>query len=91
MLKKVKDIDAGTKLDFEVILFHEDAFRDENSKNIINNNNCLKVYAHHTKKLYDNFDAYLELPSSAKEIATIIESVAAKRKFNKNPKKVIKN
>ena len=74
---KFNPIDVTSKLDFEVILFHEDAFRDENSKNIINNNNCLKVYAHHTKKLYDNFDAYLELPSSAKEIDTIIEGKLA--------------
>ena len=88
---KFNPIDVTSKLDFEVILFHEDAFRDENSKNIINNNNCLKVYAHHTKKLSDNFDAYLELPSSAKEIDTIIESVAAKRKFNKNSSIEIKN
>ena len=33
----------------------------------------------------------MELPSSAKEIDTIIESVAAKRKFNKNSSIEIKN
>ena len=81
---KFNPIDVTSKLDFEVILFHEDALRDENNKNIINNNNCLKVYAYHAKKPSDNFDAYLELPSSTKEIDAIIESVAAKKKFNKN-------
>ena len=75
----------SSKSDFDVIFFHEEALKNDNSKNIINNNNCLKVCGLYSKKISsNNFDAYLELPSSIKDINAIIESITAKRIFNKN-------
>ena len=41
--------------------------------------------------LKDNFNAYLELPTTLKEINAIIENTVAKKKFNKNSSIVIKD
>ena len=82
---KFNPIELSSKSDFEVIFFHEDALKDDNSKNIINKNDCLKVCGLFSKKILSNeFDAYLELPSSIKDINVIIESITAKRIFNQN-------
>ncbi len=70
--------------DFDVILFHEDALNDMENNKIINNSNSLKVLASSKKKILENFDAFLELPTSLREINIVIESVAAKKVFNKN-------
>ncbi len=70
--------------DFDVILFHEDALNDKENNKIINNSNSLKVLASNKKKILENFDAFLELPTSLREINIVVESVAAKKVFNKN-------
>ena len=70
--------------DFDVILFHEDALNDKENNKIINNSNSLKVLVSSKKKILENFDAFLELPTSLKEINIVIESVAAKKVFNRN-------
>ena len=69
---------------FDVILFHEDALNDMENNKIINNSNSLKVLASSKKKILENFDAFLELPTSLREINIVVESVAAKKVFNKN-------
>ena len=70
--------------DFDVILFHEEALNDKEDKKIINNSNSLKVLASNIKKQSQNFDAFLELPSSLREINAVVESVRAKKIFSKN-------
>ena len=70
--------------DFDVILFHEDALNDMENNKIINNSNSLKVLASSKKKILENFDAFLKLPTSLREINIVVESVAAKKVFNKN-------
>ena len=57
---------------------------DKKNKEIINNSGSLKVYAAKNKNLSHNFDAFLQLPSSLKEINFTIENVAAKKVFSKN-------
>ena len=71
-------------MDFDVILFHEEALNDKKDKKIISNSSCLKIYASKNKNLSNNFDAFLELPSSLKEINFSVENVAAKKAFSKN-------
>ena len=71
-------------MDFDVILFHEEALNDKKDNKIINNSSCLKVYASNNKNLSNNFDAFIELPSSLKEINFSVENVAAKKAFSKN-------
>ena len=70
--------------DFDVVLFHEDALNDKEDNKIIRNTHNLKVLASSEKKKYQNFDAFLELPSSLREINAVIESVTAKKVFSKN-------
>ena len=77
--------------DFDVILFHEDALNDKEDCKIISNSHSLKVLASSKKKNSHNFDAFLELPSSLREINAVIESVIAKNIFGKNSSIVIKN
>ena len=71
-------------MDFDVILFHEEALNDKKDKKIINNSSCLKVCASKNKNLSNNFDDFIELPSSLKEINFSVENVAAKKVFSKN-------
>ena len=70
--------------DFDVILFHEEALNIKEDNKIISNSNSLKIYASNNKNLSDNFDAFLEIPTSLKEINSTVENVAAKKVYNKN-------
>ncbi len=51
---------------------------------MINVSNCLKICASTNKTSSNNFDAFLELPSSLHEINAAVENLAAKKIFNKN-------
>ena len=97
-------VNEKTSSHFDIILFHEDALNDKASNKIINNSHRLKICASNKKKSSYNFDAFLELPSSLKELNIVVESVAAKKIFlnnssitikkyllNKNEKKLSKN
>ena len=81
---KFNSVEEKNSSDFDVILFHEDALNDMENNKIINNSNSLKVLVSSKKKILENFDAFLELPTSLKEINIVIESVAAKKVFNRN-------
>ncbi len=85
-------------------MFHVDALLDKKNNEILNDNNCLKVCTSNTKKLSSDYDAYLYLPASLKEINDTVENIAAKKIFsnnssiqikkyilNKNEKKLYKN
>ena len=66
------------------ILFHVDALKDINQKNYIDSKDTIKICVGKKYNLKDNFDANLELPTTLKEINTLIENTIAKKKFNKN-------
>ena len=70
--------------DFNVILFHEDALNNKEDNELINNSNSLKVCVCKYKKLSNNFDAFLKIPSSLKEINFTVENVAARKIFSNN-------
>ena len=74
-----------------IILFHSDALLDENLKAFIQNNKSIKICVGNRKKLVDEYDASLDLPTTVKEINRIVESIAAKKKFNLNSSIVVKN
>ena len=57
---------------------------DKEDNKIIRNTHNLKVLASSEKKIFQNFDAFLELPSSLREINAVIESVTAKKVFSRN-------
>ena len=81
---KFNPINEKATSDCDVILFHEDTLNDKESNKIIETIRSLKVCASKKKKLSNNFDAFLQLPTSLNEINRIIESVTAKKKFSKN-------
>jgi hypothetical protein len=74
-----------------IILLHVDALQDKKYNNYINNNNIIKICAGKRKDLLNNFDSRLELPATLKEINTIIENTAARKKFNSNSSIEVKN
>ena len=101
---KFNSIMEKNSLDFDVILFHEEALNNKEAKKLIENSNSLKIFASSNKKSSNNYDAFLELPSSLKEFNIMVENVAAKKIFiknssikikeyllNKNEKKLTKN
>ena len=81
---KFNSIKEKNSSDYDVILFHEDALKNKEDNNIIINSGNLKVLASNLKKSSQNFDAFLELPSSLREINSVVESVIAKKVFSKN-------
>tara|TARA_B100001059_G_C17701487_1_gene510361 strand:- start:273 stop:875 length:603 start_codon:yes stop_codon:yes gene_type:complete len=77
-------------VDHDIILFHQDALKDAKLKDHIHNSNSIKIFTSQ-KKLINNYDAYLKLPTTLKEINSMVENLAAKKKFNKNSSIEIKN
>jgi len=68
----------------DVILFHEEALNDKEDAKLINNSHNLKICASNKKNSSHNYDAFLVLPSSLKEINAVVENVVAKKAFKKN-------
>ena len=81
---KFNSITEKNSSDFDVILFHEDVLDDKEESKIIKNSNSLKVCALNNKKPSNNYDAFLKIPSSLKEINFTVENVAAKKAFSRN-------
>ena len=81
---KFNSVKQKNSQDFDVILFHEEALNDKEDKKIIGTSNSLKIYASNNKISSNNYDAFLEIPSSLKEINFVVENVAAKQTFTKN-------
>lgn len=77
--------------DHDVILFHEDALKQKEQKDIINSSNSIKICASSKKKSSNTFDTCIELPATLKEINTALENIVAKKRFNKNSSIKIKN
>ncbi len=76
---------------FDIILFHTECNKNKKQKDFIANHNSMKICAGKKKNSQDNFDAFLELPTNIKEINSVVESTAAKKKFNKNSSIEVKN
>ena len=83
----VKDKNSS---DFDVILFHEEVLKNEEDKKIITSSNRLKICSSNKKNSSKKFDAFLEIPSTLKEINITVEKVVAKKTFSKNSSIVIK-
>ena len=68
----------------DIILFHSDAFEDNKHKDYISRSDSIKICASKKKSLVANYDAFLLLPATLKEINASVENIAAKKKFNEN-------
>jgi hypothetical protein len=76
---------------YDVIIFHIDALRNQENKNIIDQSNLLRICAYNGVCKMNNYEAYLKLPTTLKEINLIVENVLAKNTFNKNSSIKINN
>ena len=74
-----------------IILFHVDVLLDKKLKEYIQNNKSIKICAGSRQDLKVDYDAILELPATLKEINSIVENTAAKKKFNLNSSIAVKN
>ena len=74
-----------------VVLFHVDVLKDKKQKEYIDKDDLIKICLGKSKDFKDNFDASLKLPTTLREINSIVESTAAKKKFTKNSSIEIKN
>ncbi len=74
-----------------IILFHEEVLKDKKQKDFITNSNSIKVYASYKDKISNNYDAFLELPTTLKDINAVVENIFVKKKFYKNSSIEIKN
>ena len=81
---KFNPVNEKNSINYDIILFHEEALKDKENTKLINTSHSLKICASSKKIASDNFDAFLETPSSLKEINSIVEIVAAKKEFSKN-------
>jgi len=81
---KFNPLFKNSNKDFEVILFHIDILANKKEKEFIDRSNSIKICLGSNKNIKVKFDACLELPTSLKQINTIIENTSAKQKFNKN-------
>jgi DNA-binding response OmpR family regulator len=81
---KFNSVKKKNSSDFDVILFHEEALKNKEDKRIIINSNRSKICSSNNQNLSNKYDAFLEIPSSLKEINITVENVAAKKIFSKN-------
>ena len=81
---KFNPILANTNKNFEAVLFDTEALVDKRQKEIIDKTDVIKIIAKKTEETLSEFDADLVLPTSLREINIIVESAAAKKKFNIN-------
>ena len=101
---KFNNLDESSKANFDIILFHDEALNNKRIKDIINDSKLLKICASNNKHHKGNFDTYIQLPATVKEINLAVENTSAKNKFsinssikvkdyllNKNEKKLLKN
>ena len=74
-----------------VALFHVDFLKDKKQKEYIDKDNLIKICLGKCEDFKDNFDASLELPTTLKDINSIVENTAAKKKFIRNSSIEIKS
>ncbi len=71
-------------LNYDIILFHDEILKGKKIKDYINQSNSLKVCVSNNINQTSNWDALIKLPTSLKEINSVVENTAAKKKFTKN-------
>mgnify|MGYP001381616898 CR=1 FL=1 len=88
---KFNPLSGDLNIDHDIILFHNDALKDDKQKNFIEKSKSIKICAVNKKETINNCDAKLQLPATLKEINAIVEDTLAKKKFNKNSSIEIKS
>ena len=87
-----KNVSNSLESNFDGFICHEENLNQSGTKEILRNHECFKILMTKSKKSSsDAFDSIIKLPTSLKEINNVIESTAAKKKFNKNSSIEIKS
>ena len=89
LIEDASNID-NSKSNFDIIIFHEEALENTNSKNVINNSNSIKILVSSKNDRHGIHDSFLKLPSTINEINSIVEVSRAKKIFTKNSSVQIK-
>ena len=88
---KFNPISEAQNDNYDIILFHTECYQNKKQKDFIANHNSIKICVGKKKDSQDNFDVFLELPTTLKEINSVVESTVAKKRFNKNSSIEVKN
>ena len=83
----IKNLDQN----YNIILFHENVLKDNKQKELIEKASITKICVGIKRNESKNFDDFLELPATLKDINSIVENTVARKKFNKNSSIQIKN
>lgn len=73
-----------SKINYDVIVFHSKALQENQNKSLIDKSNALKICATQKKEKLNNYEVNLELPTTLKQLNSIVENIAVKKIFNKN-------
>jgi DNA-binding response OmpR family regulator len=74
----------ASNIKYDVILFHREALENKLNKQLLDKSNVLKICATNKKEKMNTEENYLELPTTLKQLNSIVESVSVKKKFNEN-------
>ena len=77
-------------INYSAVIIHKDSLNDKKYNDFLNKFVSVKIFASNKKVSTKNFDAYLELPATIKDINAIVENALAKKEFNKNSRINIK-
>ena len=80
-----------SNISYDVIIFQNDVLKDKSKKFFIERTDASKVCVFSKKNKNDNYETYLELPTTLKDINAIVSNSIAKKTFNKNSSIKIKN
>ena len=62
-----------SNVDYDIILFHDDALKNNDTKNLINQSKSLKICSSSKNEIDNRWDAQIKLPATLKEINFIVE------------------
>ena len=77
MFLKFNPISEAQNDNFDIILFHTNCYQNKKQKDFIANHSSMKICAGKKKNSQDNFDAFLELPTTIKEINAVVPAIPA--------------
>ena len=71
-------------VNYDALIYHEDAIKDENFSKFINNFDSIRIIISDQKPKNNKTDAFLKIPTTLREINHIVENHVAKKTFTEN-------
>ncbi len=71
-------------VNYDALIYHEDAIKDENYSKFINNFDSIRIIISDQKSKNNKTDAFLKIPTTLREINHIVENHVAKKTFTEN-------